>query len=284
VARDRQALEPVRRPESYDVPPDGGALACFDGTEATGDLLVGADGIHFRTRRVLDSRSPEPSYTGLIGVGGYSHVDGLAPTVGEQHFVFGKRAFLGYLVRESGEIYRFANLAHPDTSSAELADVPGEEWKRRLLALFADDMPLVNRIIEHSTGAIGANPVHDIPTTPVWSRGPVVLIGDAAHATSPSAGQGASIACEDAIVLAKCLRDLPDTPSAFAAYERLRRERVEKVVAYARKRGNNKTASGPVRRVFRDLMMPVVLRVFASEKAHQRMYRYHIDWDEKVSR
>lgn len=130
-------------------------------------------------------------------------------------------------------------------------------------------------------GEIGAHPVHDIPTSPVWSRGPVVLIGDAGHATSPSAGQGASIACEDAITLAKCLRDLPEPTAAFAAYERLRRERVEKIVAYARKRGSNKTA-GPVARVFRDLMMPIVLKHFASEKAHAWMYEYHIDWDERV--
>ena len=58
--------------------------------------------------------------------------------------------------------------------------------------------------------------------------------------------------------------------------------RVEKIVAYARKRGNNKPA-GPVGRVVRDLMMPLVLKVFASEKAHEWMYRYHVAWDEKVA-
>jgi 2-polyprenyl-6-methoxyphenol hydroxylase-like FAD-dependent oxidoreductase len=53
------------------------------------------------------------------------------------------------------------------------------------------------------------------------------------------AGQGgASIACKDAIVLAECLRDLPGGPSAFTAYGKLRRQRVERVVAYARKRGS----------------------------------------------
>ena len=251
------------------------------GTSANGDLLIGADGIHSRTRRLVDPGSPAPSYTGLIGVGGYSRLDHLEPTRDVQHFVFGKKAFFGYLVRDTGEIYWFANMAHPETTSSELAAVSPEQWQDRLLDLFTEDTPLINRIIKHSTGAIGAHPVHDIPTSPVWSRGPAVLVGDAAHATSPSAGQGVSIACEDAIVLAKCLRDLPDLPSAFAAYEGLRRKRVERVVAYARKRGSNKTA-GPVARVFRDLMMPAVLKHFASEKAHEWMYRYHIDWDEKV--
>jgi 2-polyprenyl-6-methoxyphenol hydroxylase-like FAD-dependent oxidoreductase len=275
-------IEYGKRLASYDVHP-GGVTAMFtDGTKAGGDLLIGADGIHSATRRLLDPSAPAPSYTGLIGTGGYSRVAGLEPTPDTQHFVFGKRAFFGYLVRESGEIYWFANLAHPDTTSTELAAVPTAEWRRRLLDLFAEDMPLINKIIENSAGEIGAHPVHDIPTSPVWSRGPVVLIGDAGHATSPSAGQGASIACEDAIILARCLRDLPEPTAAFAAYERLRRERVEKIVAYARKRGSNKTA-GPVARVFRDLMMPIVLKHFASEKAHAWMYEYHIDWDERVT-
>lgn len=89
-------------------------------------------------------------------------------------------------------------------------------------------------------------------------------------------------ASEDAIVLAKCLRDIPSLSGALAAYERLRRERVERVVKYARKLGSNKTA-GPVGRVVRDTFMPVALRLFASENAHAWMYRYHIDWSEKVS-
>jgi FAD-dependent urate hydroxylase len=268
-----------KRLTSYDGTPGGGTVAHFsDGTQVPGDVLIGADGIHSRTRRLVHTESPLPSYTGLISVGGYSRLDELEPTHGVQHFVFGRKAFFGYLVRETGEIYWFANLAHPEATSAELAAV---QWQQRLLDLFADDLPLINRIIGRSAGDVGAHPVHDIPTSPVWSRGPAVLVGDAAHATSPSAGQGASIACEDAIVLAKCLRDLPDHAAAFAAYERLRRERVEKVVAYARKRGSNKTA-GPIGRVFRDLMMPVVLKHFASEKAHEWMYRYHIEWDEKI--
>ncbi|MFB9839687.1 FAD-dependent monooxygenase, partial [Actinoallomurus acaciae] len=52
-------------------------------------------------------------------------------------------------------------------------------------------------------------------------------IGDAAHAASPATGQGASMAMEDAVVLAKALRDAPSTEAALEAYERLRRPRVE---------------------------------------------------------
>ena len=102
------------------------------------------------------------------------------------------------------------------------------------------------------------------------------------HATYPNSGQGASIAVEDAIVLAKCLRDIPDTERAFVAYERLRRERVEKVVAYSRRIGQSKAISNPVARWLRDQIMQFALKHFANAASHASLYTYHVDWDEKV--
>jgi FAD-dependent urate hydroxylase len=275
------SIEYGKRLASYEETA-GGVVARFtDGTEATGDILIGADGINSRTRQILDPGSARPRFTGLVGIGGYSRTD-LKPTTGTQHFIFGKRAFFGYLVRESGEIYWFANLHRPDEPTrAELAAVSTARWQRDLRELFADDLPLINDIIANSVGDIGAHLVHDIPTSPVWHRGPVALIGDAVHATSPSAGQGASMAVEDAVILARCLRDAPDVTTAYATYERLRRPRVEKVVAYSKTLSNSKTA-GPVARVFRDLMMPVALKLFANPKSHAWLYTHHIDWTEKV--
>ena len=112
----------------------------------------------------------------------------------------------------------------------------------------------------------------------------MVIVGDAAHAASPASGQGASMAIEDAVVLARCLRDLPHIQQAFAAYEQLRRERVERVVAQGARSSSGK-AVGPIARVLRDLMLPVILKRFASsgEKSLAWMYGYHIDWDEKVA-
>jgi 2-polyprenyl-6-methoxyphenol hydroxylase-like FAD-dependent oxidoreductase len=69
----------------------------------------------------------------------------------------------------------------------------------------------------------------DLPTVSRWRTARTLLIGDAAHAASPATGQGASMALEDAVVLAKALRAAPST--ALEAYERLRRPRVELNVA-----------------------------------------------------
>jgi FAD-dependent urate hydroxylase len=278
-------IEYGKRLLSYEVAGDGGVVASFeDGTEAEGDLLVGADGIHSRARRVMDSGAPRPSYTGLLSLGGYAHGPRIPPTPDTQHFVFGKRAFFGYLVRESGEIWWFANVARPnEPSRKELSGISPEEWRRRLLDLFSGDIGLIGEIIESTRGEIGAYPVHDIPTASIWHKGPAVLIGDAVHATSPNSGQGASMALEDALVLAKCLRDISDTEGAFAAYERLRRERVEKVVAYSRRIGQSKAISNPVARWLRDQIMPFALKHFANPDSHAWLYTYHVDWDEKVA-
>jgi FAD-dependent urate hydroxylase len=254
------------------------------GIKAEGDLLVGADGIHSRVRRVMDPKAPRPSYTGLLSLGGYAHGSGIPPTPDTQHFVFGKQAFFGYLVRESGEIWWFANVARPDEPSRkELSTISSAEWKRHLLDLFSGDIDLIGEIIESTQGEIGAYPVHDIPTASSWHEGPAVLIGDAVHATSPNSGQGASMAVEDALVFAKCLRDVPDTEGAFATYERLRRERVEKVVEYSRRIGQSKAINNPVARWLRDQIMPFALKHFANADSHAWLYAYHVDWDEKVA-
>jgi FAD-dependent urate hydroxylase len=86
------------------------------------------------------------------------------------------------------------------------------------------------------------------------------------------------MAAEDAVVLAKCLRDLPDIPRALAAYEAARRPRVERIVAHGARAGSAKTP-GPVGRVLRDLALPLVFRFLVTERSLAWIYDHHIDWD-----
>ena len=148
--------------------------------------------------------------------------------------------------------------------------------------LFAgDDSPAVE-IIRSTPGKLAGWATYDLPSVPTWYRGSMIIIGDAAHATAPSSGQGASMATEDAVVLSRCLRDLPDTRQAFVAYERLRRSRVERIVAHGARTSNSK-AAGPVTRMLRDLMMPLVLKRVVRGGSLAWMHDYHIAWDEKVA-
>jgi salicylate hydroxylase len=80
----------------------------------------------------------------------------------------------------------------------------------------------------------------------VWTKDNVALLGDAAHAMLPFVAQGAAMAIEDAVVLAKCVEERPsDIPAAFARYERLRKPRVAQVQRAARKTGQIYHMSGP---------------------------------------
>ncbi len=254
-----------------------------DGTEAEGDLLIGADGLHSRVRQAVAPQCPAPRYTGQLSLGGVAARTGVPPTPDAYQMIFGKRAFFGYSVRPSGEAYWFANLAMPqEPAPGQLAAVPPAHWRAQLEALFAEDEGPALELVRATGHELAAYPLYDMPTVPTWHRGAMVLVGDSAHATSPSSGQGAAMAIEDAVVLAKCLRDVPETERAFAAYERLRRARVERVVRYSARVGSTKVA-GPVARFFRDLMMPVALKLYASSSAHAWLYRYHVDWQEPVA-
>jgi 2-polyprenyl-6-methoxyphenol hydroxylase-like FAD-dependent oxidoreductase len=117
-----------------------------------------------------------------------------------------------------------------------------------------------------------------MPRLPRWHRDRMVLVGDAAHAPSNSSGQGASLAIESAVELARCLRDLPDIGSAFAVYESLRRPRVEKIARQAA-RINHAKAPGRIARTLMPLMMPLMLRtVMNPERTIGPVQRYEIDW------
>jgi FAD-dependent urate hydroxylase len=273
-------IEYGKRLRTVQAREDGVRAEFADGSVVTGDLLVGADGIHSRVRAVLDPTAPRPAYTGLVSVGGYSENIGLPTTVDTQHFVFGRRAFFGYLVHRNGDVWWFANIGLADAAAAaDVGAVDTEQWRVRLLDLFADDRPLIREIIGATVGRIGAYPIYDLATTQVWHRDRVALVGDALHAMSPSAGQGASMAVEDAVELARCVRDAPTPMAGFASFEALRRGRVERMVAYARKRGSNKAASSALARTVRDLVLPIVFRAFANERAHAWIYQHHIDFD-----
>jgi 2-polyprenyl-6-methoxyphenol hydroxylase-like FAD-dependent oxidoreductase len=264
-----------------DVTETGDAVTAHfaDGTRATADVLIGADGIRSTTRSLIDPTAPQPRYAGLVSFGARMDATGQPSTGGKMHMIFGKRAFFGYQVLDDGSGGWFVNLPHRAPATlAETRAVAAEEWLRVLREAFADDRtPALDMIRRTGTAdLLVVGPMEDIRTVPTWSRGRTVLVGDAAHATSPSSGQGASLAIESAVQLARCLRDLPPG-QAFAAYERLRRTRVEKIIAMAA-RTNSDKAAGPVARVLRDLLMPLAMKLVRPERMAWQ-FEYRVDWD-----
>ncbi|MEV0971445.1 FAD-dependent oxidoreductase [Microtetraspora glauca] len=260
-----------------------GVRAVFaDGGTAEGDLLIGADGLRSRTRTIIDPGAPRARHVGLLNTGGFARGVTVPGEPGTSYFIFGKKCFFGYLIHPNGEVWWFANPPSPkEPTREELSAITPAQWRARLVALFKDDVGPMLDIIGATDDIITGWNTYDFPTVPKWWNERMVILGDAAHATSPSSGQGASMAIEDAVVLATCLRDIPDLPGAFAAFERLRRERVERIVAQGKRNGSGK-APGVVGAFTRDLLLPTIMRQVAKKNALAWMHDYRISWDDRV--
>jgi 2-polyprenyl-6-methoxyphenol hydroxylase-like FAD-dependent oxidoreductase len=253
-----------------------------DGTAAAADILIGADGVRSTVRALIDPSAPGASFTGLLGFG--ATVDaGLDLKPGTMTFAFGRRAYYLYWPTRDGRTAWGANLpAAKPLTLREARALPAEHWLDTLRAAYADDDPgarLALRTTPDDLEVVGA--LHIMPPVPHWHRGRMVLVGDAVHAPSNSTGQGASLAIESAVELARCVRDLPNAESAFKAYEAMRRARVEGIA----KRGakiNHSKAPGRVARMFMPLALPLMFKLMDIEKTMGAEQRYTIDWDARV--
>ncbi|WP_188190188.1 FAD-dependent monooxygenase [Nonomuraea sp. SYSU D8015] len=263
---------------------DGVHAVFEDGTEATGDILIGADGIDSTVRKIIDPASRPPHYTGLINLGGYTDGVPVDTESCSYSMMFGKRAFFGYAVLPSREVWWYASLPHPkEPQKGELDAVDGLGWQRKLISFFEHDSGPAVELIKKTRNPenLRATTTRSVPNLATWYNDRMVVIGDAAHAPTPTSGQGASLSIEDGVVLAKCLRDLPSPERAFAAFEKLRRPRVESIIKVAGSINNNK-APGPLGAAIRDAFTPIVMKLMANSKFMMSQYDYHIEWDEAV--
>ncbi|MDG3005414.1 FAD-dependent monooxygenase [Paludisphaera mucosa] len=210
---------------------DTEVIVHFDGgLEAIGDLAVGADGIHSAVRSVV-APDVEPSYAGIASWVGIVPNDGVQPedTVVE-YLGEGKR--FGLLPLSNNRVY-FNFAAAWDRGRPR----PATGWSGFLERLFAGWPPQVPAVLRRLEGR---EPIHleicDLPHLDRWSSVRVALLGDAAHATTPTVGQGACQALEDVDVLVRCLQSDPaDVDGALRRYESERKGRAEEIVAFSRR-------------------------------------------------
>ncbi len=256
-----------------------------DGTEAAGDVVVGADGVHSATRSLIDPSNPAPKSTGLGNTGGFTRVDGLDANPGDYEMIWGKRCFFGYTVAPDGGVWWFANPplgGLPDRPSGLTPD----QVREHLIDLVAGDRSPAARIVASDRGETRISTQYDLTHVPTWHRGRAVIIGDAAHAASPSSGQGASLAVEDAVTLIRCLRDSRDVVTALTLYEQQRRERVERIVEWGSSMNSTKQ-SGLIGWALRELVLPLIFkRAGDPGKLEEMAWMYHnrIEWDSPVVR
>jgi 2-polyprenyl-6-methoxyphenol hydroxylase-like FAD-dependent oxidoreductase len=132
-----------------------------------------------------------------------------------------------------GRTYWFATKNAPEDESDE-----PQGRKAEIVRRFSGWHEPIGAIVEAADEtAILRNDVFDLEPLPRWINGRVVLVGDAAHATTPGVGQGAAQAIEDAVVLADQLAHSRDLATALSEYEAIRRPRAEGVLRLSRRQG-----------------------------------------------
>jgi 2-polyprenyl-6-methoxyphenol hydroxylase-like FAD-dependent oxidoreductase len=249
-----------------------------DGSSVEGDFLIGADGVHSAVRMHVVPDGPKPFDTGLIGFGSFVPRSLLEHTdIGQRvRTTFGQSGFFGYGFcspdPEDGAMWWSTQPAPVGVDAATFRAMSKAALKRHVLGFHAGWHDPIPQIVEAAEN-IGVTATLDVARLPTWSRGRTVLIGDAAHATSPHAGQGASIALEDALRLACLLQTGEELGVTFDKFERERRPRAERVVALARRNGNHKREFSRTGAWLRDRMIKLLIPVTA--RGMDWMYAYN---------
>lgn len=277
----RRGIEVRHGARVVDVSPgvDSAQATLADGSTLEADLVVGADGVHSVVRRAIDPTAAPARYVGLTNFGGITtHTPVAARLPARQwHFVFGSRAFFGAHPTPSGDVVWFVNQPRPLITPDERARRGPDDWQAELADLFEQDAGPAAELIRSGRLELWADNTHDLPSVARWSRGRVVIVGDAAHAPAPSSGQGASMALEDAVVLATSVRDTGSVEAALAAYEKARRARVERIVA-AGARSSSSKIPGRAGRAVRDAMMRLVFRHLVTERSTAWVTGHRVQW------
>ena len=211
-----------------------------DGPAASYDLVVGADGLHSATRKVVLPEAPTPKYTGQAV---WRAVLRRPAEVKRARMYMGPRTKVGFNPVSADEMYLFVTEERPTNER-----VPPEQFEPLLSALLA---PFPAGVIQTARAALGSpgarivyRPLEGLLVPLPWYRGRVVLIGDAVHATTPHLAAGAGIGIEDAIVLAEEIARGASVTGALEAFQARRWERCRMVVENSGRLGEIEATGG----------------------------------------
>ena len=204
-----------------------------DGSEIQTELLVGADGTHSMTRAYVLDETVERRYAGYVNWNGLVDISAeLAPADQWTTFVGeGKRASL--MPVADNRFYFFFDVPLPVGLTNDRS-----QYKTLLKEYFQGWCPQVQSLIESiDEQRTNRVEIHDIEPFANFYKGNVVIVGDAAHSTTPDIGQGGCQAMEDAIYLARALQiNTLGLQDALKRYQNKRNERANELVLRARKR------------------------------------------------
>ena len=256
----------------FDQDSNGVTLHLANGERVRGDVLIGADGVHSRIRQQMFGEG-RAQFTGIMAWRGLVPMDRLP--VHQRRLVGSNWMGVGghvvtYPLRR-GELLNFVGVVERDDWQVESWTEEGsrEECLHDLRHWHEDVKTIIRNIdTPFKWGLAGREPLDH------YAEGRVCLMGDAAHPTLPFLAQGANMALEDAIVIARCLDQYDDTADAMQHYEKARLSRTTAIVRGSSdntKRFHNPafgTAEGAA---------AYVAREFTEEKISQRydwLYEY----------
>jgi salicylate hydroxylase len=247
-----------------------------DGSEAEGDIVVGADGIHSTVRRQLFG-ADSPRFTGCMCWRGLVPVERVPPGLIEpasSNWLGPHGHVVHYYVRR-GEIVNFVAIHDTDDWTEESWILEAE--RAELMATYADWHPNLRRLFECSDRYFKWG-LFDRDPLPRWTEGRVTLLGDSAHAMLPFLAQGAAMGIEDGCVLAEAVARQPDDlDAALLVYEALRVPRTRRAVLGSRERAKLNHLPSRWARFRRDLEYAARRLFYPDGTVHRTAWLYGYD-------
>ncbi|MCZ0927984.1 FAD-dependent monooxygenase [Halomonas janggokensis] len=209
----------------------GVRLSFEDGSEAAADIVIGADGLSSVVRGMVCENSP-PHFSGQVAFRALVDIDQL----GEHRSYLNDltkwwsddRFIIAYYMSALRDQYYFVAGYPQETWPVGVRSLPAQ--REEMMERFADFHPAARHVLAASR-EVRKWPLYERPAETAWSKGRVVLLGDACHPMRPHMAQGAAMAIEDGAVLVRCLMaaGLENWSVAYELYQQARNERVKKV-------------------------------------------------------
>lgn len=211
-----------------------------DGEAATYDFVVGADGLFSRTRTLLLPDAPVPGYVGQYI---WRVTVPRLPEIDRRHYFLGGPVKCGLNPVSRDEMYMFVLESFPNKRKLDDAVLPAQ--LKELLSGYGGPIGAVRDSLAPDAHVI-ARPLEAFLLPGPWHIGRVLLIGDAAHPTTPQLASGAGMAVEDALVLADELSRARSLEAALTAMAARRYDRCRLVVANSLEIGRRERSGASV--------------------------------------